>query len=97
MSRIYWDEKPENRLILHENNKMPGSSLVIDLYDDETVVLMQDSDDEFTKQKFEDLEESVEFNVYEYIDLLRAQANMLESRIANLRRTKKESEAMSHV
>ncbi|MBL1225403.1 hypothetical protein [Enterococcus sp. BWR-S5] len=78
MSKLYWSETIPDRLIMHENDDRPGSSLIMDLYKDNTVSIYQDSDIQIVRDKFEVMQESVEFDVDEYIHLLEMQLTMLK-------------------
>lgn len=78
MARLYWHETLPNRLIMHENNDIAGSSLIIELFPDNVVSLCQDSDIPTVRDKFEAMEESVEFDLDDYIFLLQSQIKMLE-------------------
>lgn len=78
MARLYWDKNISNRLIMHENNGRPGSSLIMDLFPDNIISIYQDSDIPIVRNKFEAMDESVEFDLDDYIFLLKSQINLLE-------------------
>ncbi|MGL4697096.1 hypothetical protein [Enterococcus larvae] len=78
MSKLYWSQTIPGRLIMHENENRPGSSLIMDLYKDNTVSIYQDSDIQVVRDKFEAMQESVEFDFDEYLHLLETQITMLK-------------------
>ena len=78
MAQLYWDKNISNRLIMHENNGRPGSSLIMDLFPDNVISIYQDSDIPIVRNKFEAMDESVEFDLDDYIFLLKSQINLLE-------------------
>lgn len=78
MAQLYWDKNIPNRLIMHENNGRPGSSLIMDLSPDNIISIYQDSDIPIVRDKFEAMDESVEFDLDDYIFLLKSQINLLE-------------------
>ncbi|MBO0473276.1 hypothetical protein JZO86_06120 [Enterococcus ureasiticus] len=78
MAQLYWDKNIANRLIMHENNGRPGSSLIMDLFPDNIISIYQDSDIPVVRDKFEAMDESVEFDLDDYIFLLKSQINLLE-------------------
>lgn len=78
MAQLYWDKTISNRLIMHENNGRPGSSLIMDLFPDNIISIYQDSDIPIVRNKFEAMDESVEFDLDDYIFLLKSQINLLE-------------------
>lgn len=82
MAQLYWDKTISNRLILHENNGKDGASLIIEPFKNKShenmVLVYQNSDIPIVRDKFESMEESVEFDLDDYIFLLKSQINMLE-------------------
>jgi hypothetical protein len=78
MAQLYWHDTIPNRLIMHENNGRPGSSLIMDLFPGNIVSVYQDSDVPVVRNKFEAMDESVEFDLDDYIFLLKSQINLLE-------------------
>lgn len=78
MAQLYWDKKIPDRLIMHENNGSNGASLIIDLFPDDVVCVYQDSDLPVVREKFEAMDESVEFDLDDYLFLLRSQIYLLE-------------------
>lgn len=78
MAQLYWDKTISNRLIMHENNGRPGSSLIMDIFPNNIISVYQDSDIPIVRDKLESMEESVEFDLDDYIFLLKSQINMLE-------------------
>lgn len=88
MAQLYWDKVIPDRLIMHENNGSTGASLVIDLFSDNIVSVYQDSDLPVVRDKFEAMDESVEFDLDDYLFLLRSQIQLLEEWKKNERSNK---------
>lgn len=82
MAQLYWDKTIPDRLVMHENNGEMGSSLGIDIFRSSShkniVSIFQDSDVPIVRDKFEDMAESVEFDLDDYLFLLKSQINMIE-------------------
>lgn len=78
MAQLYWHDTIPNRLIMHENNGRPGSSLIMDLFPDNVISVYQDSDIPVVRDKFESIDECVNFSLDDYIFLLQSQINLLE-------------------
>lgn len=78
MAQLYWDKDIPDRLIMHENNGTDGASLIIELFPDNIVSVYQDSDLTVVRDKFEAMDESVEFDLDDYLFLLKSQIHLLE-------------------